>query len=37
VKIDPSWLDCFVTGVVDGQYAIFQSNPEDKYIGGEIL
>jgi heat shock protein HslJ len=24
-----------VTGVVDGEYAIFQSYPEDKYVGGE--
>jgi heat shock protein HslJ len=24
-----------VTGVIEGQYAIFQSYPEDKYIGGE--
>ena len=27
-----SWI---VTGVIGGQYAIFQSYPEDKYIGGE--
>ena len=24
-----------VTGVIEGQYAIFQSYPEDKYMGGE--
>ena len=24
-----------VTGVIEGQYAIFQSYPEDKYVGGE--
>ena len=24
-----------VTGVIDGEYAIFQSYPEDKYVGGE--
>ena len=34
VYIPESWV---VTGVIDGQYAIFQSYPEDKYIGGEAL
>lgn len=34
IKIPENWI---VTGVVDGQYAIFQSYPEDKYVGGEIL
>ena len=32
IYIPESWT---VTGVVDGEYAIFQSYPEDKYIGGE--
>jgi len=32
VYIPESWT---VTGVINGQYAIFQSYPEDKYIGGE--
>ena len=32
ISIPESWS---VTGVIDGQYAIFQSYPEDKYIGGE--
>lgn len=27
--------DWFVTGVIEGQFAILQSYPEDKYIGGE--
>jgi len=27
--------DWTVTGVIDGEYAIFQSYPEDKYVGGE--
>jgi heat shock protein HslJ len=26
-----------VTGIVDGQYAIFQSFPIDKYAGGEVI
>jgi len=34
VYIPESWV---VTGIIDGQYAIFQSYPEDKYIGGEML
>jgi hypothetical protein len=29
--------DWVVTGVVEGQYAIFQSYPEDNYVGGEIF
>ena len=32
VYIPQSWL---ITGIVKGQYAIFQSYPEDKYIGGQ--
>jgi heat shock protein HslJ len=32
IYIPENWT---VTGVVDGEYAIFQSYPEDKYIGGE--
>ena len=32
IYIPENWV---VTGVIDGQYAIFQSYPEDKYIGGE--
>jgi heat shock protein HslJ len=31
VYIPESWV---VTGVIEGQYAIFQSYPEDKYVGG---
>ena len=27
--------DWFITGVINGQYAIFQSYPENKYVGGE--
>jgi hypothetical protein len=34
IYIPDSWV---VTGIVDGQYAIFQSYPEDKYIGGEMF
>jgi heat shock protein HslJ len=34
INMPETWL---VTGIVDGQYAIFQSYPEDKYIGGEGL
>ncbi|MCK5428352.1 MAG: hypothetical protein KAI94_02715, partial [Anaerolineales bacterium] len=34
IYIPESWM---VTGVVAGQYAILQSYPEDKYIGGEML
>lgn len=34
VYIPESWL---VTGIVEGQYAILQSYPEEKYVGGEIL
>ena len=32
VFIPESW---YVTGVIEGEYAILQSYPEDKYIGGE--
>jgi heat shock protein HslJ len=32
VYIPDSWS---VTGVIEGQYAIFQSYPEEKYVGGE--
>ena len=32
IYIPESWT---VTGVMDGEYAIFQSYPEDKYVGGE--
>ena len=32
VYIPQNW---FITGIVEGQYAIFQSYPEDKYIGGQ--
>jgi hypothetical protein len=31
IYIPESWT---VTGVINGQYAIFQSYPEDKYVGG---
>ncbi len=34
IYIPESWV---VTGVIDGEYAIFQSYPEDKYIGGEAF
>jgi heat shock protein HslJ len=34
IAIPETWV---VTGVIDGQYAIFQSYPADKYIGGEML
>jgi len=34
VSIPETWV---ITGVIEGQYAIFQSYPEDKYIGGEGL
>jgi heat shock protein HslJ len=34
IYIPKSWL---VTGIVEGDYAILQSYPEDKYIGGEPL
>lgn len=34
IYIPESWV---VTGVIDGQYAIFQSYPEGKYVGGEML
>jgi len=34
IYIPESWV---VTGVIDGGYAIFQSYPEDKYVGGEGL
>ncbi|MEJ2411982.1 MAG: hypothetical protein P8Y34_03165, partial [Anaerolineales bacterium] len=32
ISIPGSW---YVTGIQEGQYAILQSYPEDKYIGGE--
>jgi len=32
IHIPENWT---ATGVVDGEYAIFQSYPEDKYVGGE--
>jgi heat shock protein HslJ len=32
IYIPESWT---VTGVIDGEYAIFQSYPDDKYVGGE--
>jgi heat shock protein HslJ len=32
IDIPESWV---VTGIVPGQYAILQSYPEDKYVGGE--
>lgn len=32
VYIPENWT---VTGVIDGEYAILQSYPEDKYVGGE--
>jgi len=32
IYIPENWT---VTGVIDGEYAIFQSYPEDKYVGGE--
>jgi heat shock protein HslJ len=32
IYIPESWV---VTGIVPGQYAILQSYPEDKYVGGE--
>ncbi|MCJ7703894.1 MAG: META domain-containing protein [Anaerolineales bacterium] len=31
IFIPESWI---VTGVIEGQYAIFESYPEDKYVGG---
>jgi hypothetical protein len=34
VFVPESWV---VTGVLDGQSAILQSFPEDKYVGGEAL
>jgi heat shock protein HslJ len=34
VYVPESWV---VTGVVPGQFAILQSYPEDKYVGGEAL
>lgn len=34
VYIPESWV---VTGVIDGQQAVFQSYPTNKYIGGEML
>ena len=32
VLIPESWI---VTGIIEGEYAVLQSYPEDKYIGGE--
>jgi len=32
IYIPENWT---VTGVINGEYAIFQSYPEDKYVGGE--
>jgi len=32
IYIPENWR---ITGVIDGEYAIFQSYPEDKYVGGE--
>ncbi len=32
IYIPEEWT---ITGVIEGQYAIFQSYPEDKYVGGE--
>jgi heat shock protein HslJ len=34
LSIPETWV---VTGVIDGQYAIFQSYPLDKYVGGEMI
>lgn len=34
IYIPQSWI---VTGIVDGEYAIFQSFPEDRYVGGEPI
>ncbi len=34
VNIPENWI---ATGVIEGQYAVLQSYPEDKYIGGEPL
>jgi hypothetical protein len=34
IFIPESWV---ATGIVEGQLVIFQSYPEDKYIGGEIF
>ena len=34
IYIPQSWI---VTGIVEGEYAILQSYPEDKYVGGEPL
>jgi heat shock protein HslJ len=33
VYIPENWI---VTGIIEGEYAILQSYPEDKYIGGEM-
>ena len=33
VYIPETWI---VTGIIEGQYAILQSYPEDKYVGGEM-
>ena len=33
VYIPETWI---VTGILEGQYAILQSHPEDKYVGGEM-
>ena len=34
IYIPKSWI---VTGIAEGEYAILQSYPEDKYVGGEPL
>ena len=33
VYIPENWI---VTGIIEGEYAILQSYPEDKYVGGEM-
>ncbi len=33
VSIPEDWI---VTGIIEGEYAILQSYPEDKYVGGEM-
>lgn len=34
IFIPEAWI---VTGIVEGEYAILQSYPEDKYVGGELF
>lgn len=34
ILIPESWI---VTGIIEGEYAILQSYPEDKYVGGELF